>query len=91
VSEPTTLKIYAGADGEYTFYTDDGISQDYLAGRGTWIRMTWNDRTRQLTLEPGAPKGATNVAIARTFRVLLLPAGTTKEIRDVGTRIETRF
>ena len=53
--------------------------------------MTWNDRARQLTLEPGAPKGATNLATKRTFRVLLLPAGTTKDISYEGKRVEIRF
>ena len=32
VTDPTTLKIYSGADGEYTLYEDDGISQDYMKG-----------------------------------------------------------
>jgi alpha-glucosidase (family GH31 glycosyl hydrolase) len=91
VSEPTTLKVYTGADGQFTLYADDGISQDYLKARGTWIRMTWSDRTRRLSLEPGAPKGATNLATSRTFRVLLLPAGTTKDIRYDGKRVEIRF
>ena len=91
VTEPTTLKVYAGADGEFTLYADDGISQEYVEGRGTWIRMTWNDRAKRLTLEPGAPKGATNVATKRTFRVLLLPAGTTKDISYEGKRVEIRF
>ena len=91
VTEPTTLKVYAGADGEYTLYADDGISQEYLERRGTWIRMTWNDRARQLSLEPGAPKGATNLASKRAFRVLLLPSGKTKDIRYARKRVETRF
>jgi alpha-glucosidase (family GH31 glycosyl hydrolase) len=91
VTEPTTLKVFTGADGTYTLYADDGISQDYLQARGTWIRMTWNDRSRQLALEPGAPKGATNLATKRTFRVLVLPAGTTKEISYEGKRVEIRF
>jgi alpha-glucosidase (family GH31 glycosyl hydrolase) len=91
VSEPTTLRVYGGADGEFTLYADDGISQEYVAGRGTWIKMTWNDRARRLTLDPGAPKGATNVATKRTFRVLMLPAGTSKEISYEGKRVESRF
>lgn len=91
VTEPTTPKIYTGADGTYTLYVDDGISQEYVAARGTWIRMTWNDRARQLTLEPGAPKGATNLATKRTFRVRLLPVGTTKDISYEGKRFEIRF
>ena len=62
-------KVYRGADGQFTLYEDDGISQEYLKGRGIWTRIAWNDRTQQLTIEPGAPRGATNVATPRTFRV----------------------
>jgi alpha-glucosidase (family GH31 glycosyl hydrolase) len=91
VTEPTTLRVYAGADGEFTLYADDGISQDYLAARGSWIRMAWNDRTRRLSLGPGAPKGATNLVTPRTFRVLLLPAGTTRDVRYEGKPIALGF
>jgi alpha-glucosidase/alpha-D-xyloside xylohydrolase len=91
VAEPTTLKIFGGADGEFTLYADDGISQEYVEGRGTWIKMTWNERARRLTLEPGAPKGATNVATKRTFRAVLLPAGTSKDVSYDGKRVEIRF
>ena len=91
VTEPTTLRVYTGADGQYTLYADDGISLEYVASRGTWIRMTWNDRARQLSLEPGAPNGATNLATKRTFRVLLLPAGTTKDVAYDGKKVTLRF
>jgi len=91
VTEPTTLKIYSGADGAYTLYEDDGISQDYLKGRGTWTRIAWNDRTKQLTIAPGAPKGATNVVTTRLFKLLLLPDGTQKEVTYAGKRIQVTF
>jgi alpha-glucosidase (family GH31 glycosyl hydrolase) len=87
VTEPTTLRVYGGADGQYTLYEDDGISQEYLKGRGSWTRMTWNDRTRQLTLEPGAPAGATNEAVERRFRVELLPEGTRTDLTYRGRRL----
>ncbi len=91
VTEPTTLNVYTGADGRFTLYADDGISQDYLGGRGTWIRMAWDDRTRRLSLEPGAPAGTTNLATRRTFRVRLLPAGTTRDVSYEGTRVVSLF
>jgi alpha-glucosidase (family GH31 glycosyl hydrolase) len=91
VAEPTTLKVYRGADGAYTLYEDDGISQEYVKSRGSWTRLTWNDRTRQLTLEPGAPRGATNVPVKRTFRVQLMPEGTTKEVTYSGRRASVTF
>jgi alpha-glucosidase/alpha-D-xyloside xylohydrolase len=91
VHEPTTLRIYRGADGRYTLYDDDGLSQEYLHCRGSWIRMTWNDRTTSLTLEPGAPSGATNIVTPRTFRVQLLPEGVERTIHYVGKSLTIRL
>ena len=91
VSEPTTLKVYRGADGEYTLYDDDGISQDYLQNKGAWIRMTWNDAARSLTLAPGAPRGATNVVTPRVFKLQLLPEGAEATIRYSGKKMRVRI
>ena len=90
-SEPTTIRIYGGANGEYTLYDDDGVSQDYLKAQGTWTRITWNDRDKRLTIEPGAPKGMTNVAGTRAFRLLLLPEGTVRDVSYTGRRVQTSF
>ena len=79
VSGPTTLRVFPGANGDFTLYDDDGTSQQYLGGRGNWIRMTWTDATRTLTLEPGAPSGATDVVRPRAFRVVL-PDGRTNDV-----------
>jgi alpha-glucosidase/alpha-D-xyloside xylohydrolase len=91
VNEPTTLRVYRGADGQFTLYEDDGISQDYLSGRGTWTRMTWDEASRRLTIEPGPPPGATNLPVRRTFRVQLLPEGRTREAPYDGARVEVVF
>jgi alpha-glucosidase (family GH31 glycosyl hydrolase) len=91
VSEPTTLRVYRGANGQYTLYDDDGISQEYLKNRGTWTRMTWNDSARQLTIEPGAPAGATNIAAERRFRVMLMPEGTARDVTYSGRRVQITF
>ena len=52
--------------------------------------MAWNDQTRQLTLEPGAARGATNAGPARQFQVTL-PDGTTKAITYRGARVVVAF
>jgi len=90
VSGPTSLQVFPGANGAFTLYDDDGISQAYLAGRGNWIRMTWNDATRTLTLEPGAPAGATDVVRPRAFRVVL-PDGSAKDVSYSGRRVTAVF
>ena len=91
MSEPTTLKVYRGTNGDYTLYEDDGISQEYLKLRGSWTRLTWNDAARQLTIEPGPPRGATNVAVERRFRVMLMPEGTTRDVTYSGRRVQVTF
>jgi alpha-glucosidase/alpha-D-xyloside xylohydrolase len=91
VEEPTTLTIYSGADGDFTLYDDDGISQDYLQGKGIWIRMQWNDKARELTLKPGGPAGSANNAVSRKFKVRLLPEGIVKEIDYSGASIMHTF
>jgi hypothetical protein len=90
VTEPTTLLVYRGADGAFLLYDDDGISQQYLQGRGSWTRVSWNDGTRELTLEPAAPSGADNIVTPREFRARLFPEGTTTTVRYMGqrTRVE---
>jgi alpha-glucosidase/alpha-D-xyloside xylohydrolase len=92
VNEPTTLKIYSGADDQYTLYEDDGISQDYLKGKGTWTTITWNDKERKLSIQPGgASKGATNVAARKEFKVQLIPDGTTKRVSYNSRLLEVKF
>ncbi|MGH9204450.1 MAG: DUF5110 domain-containing protein, partial [Vicinamibacterales bacterium] len=91
VTEPTTLKVYRGANGNYTLYDDDGISQDYLRGRGSWTRLIWDDGARRLTIEPGPPPGSTNVMTAREFRVELVPDGSTRTVRYSGQRVALTF
>ncbi|HYN08934.1 MAG TPA: TIM-barrel domain-containing protein [Vicinamibacterales bacterium] len=91
VNEPTTLKVYRGANGGYTLYEDDDISQEYLKRTGSWTRLTWDDAARQLTIEPGAPRGATNLAAVRRFRVVLMPEGTAKDVTYSGRRVQVTF
>ena len=91
VTEPTTLRVYRGADGQFTLYEDDGISQEYLQGNGSWTRIAWNDREGQLTIEPGAPRGATNVVAERAFTVQVVPDGATRQVTYSGKRVQSRF
>jgi alpha-glucosidase (family GH31 glycosyl hydrolase) len=91
VGEPTTLRVYRGADGRFTLYDDDGISQDYLAGRGSWTRVTWSEVAKKLTIEPEGSGGATNAAAARRFRVLMLPDNTSREVLYSGSRVAFAF
>ena len=83
VDQPTTLKIYQGADGQTTLYDDDGISLDYLKGSSVETLLRWDDAAKRLTIEPQIKDSP-----ERTFNIELIPDGTTKEIRYAGQRLE---
>lgn len=69
--DPIALYVYAGADGEFTLYEDQGTTFDYEKGASSEIPIRWNDRTNTLTI--GARSGDFNGMLRqRTFRVVLV-------------------
>ena len=44
------IRIYPGADGEFTLYDDDGLTYDYEKGIFETILFSWNDRQNKLTI-----------------------------------------
>jgi alpha-D-xyloside xylohydrolase len=70
-ADPITLWVYAGADGSFTLYEDDGLTYGYEKGQFTRIPLRWNDATRTLTI--GKREGAyTGMPQTRTFEVVLV-------------------
>ena len=69
VSGPTILRIYPGADGEFSLYEDQGDTNDYLKGASAMIPIRWNEKTGTLILGsrqgsyPGMPQN-------RVFRIV---------------------
>lgn len=49
-AETIRLYVYAGANGEFTLYEDEGTNYGYEAGRYAVIPMVYDDATRQLTI-----------------------------------------
>ncbi len=70
-ADPITLYVYAGADGSFTLYDDQGTTFDYEKGAFAEIPIRWNDKTRTLTLgeRTGTYKGMLQT---RTFNVVLV-------------------
>jgi alpha-glucosidase/alpha-D-xyloside xylohydrolase len=90
VEEPTTIRIYAGANGQFRWYEDDGASQEYLNGKYAWTNLRWDDATQRLTIERDASEGTLELA-ARKLVVQLLPVGKSVEIHYDGRRAEVSF
>src|SRR5262249_13588883 len=90
VNEPTVLKVYSGAEGEFVLYDDDGFSLDYLRQVDSWIRIRWDDRVRTLTIEPDA-RSKMKSQQSRKFEVLVLPEGARKIVDYTGRRLRVEF
>lgn len=45
-----SIKIYTGEDGRFTFYNDDGVSNDYKKEIFDLIEFIWEDETSSLTV-----------------------------------------
>lgn len=88
IDEPTIIKIYEGADGEFTLYEDDGISLDYLEGAYTLIKISWDDDAKKLLIEPA--KGGLSRE-SRIFKVELLPQGRSQLLEYNNQRLEASF
>jgi alpha-D-xyloside xylohydrolase len=70
-SDPITLFVYAGDDGAFTLYEDDGVSFDYEKGAFATIPLRWDDARRTLTI--GKRQGTFPGMLGRrTFQVVLI-------------------
>jgi alpha-D-xyloside xylohydrolase len=68
------LRVYPGANGEFTFYEDENDTYNYEKGQYATFKFRWNDKLRQLTLTDrrGTFPG---MAARRAFRVVLVKPG----------------
>jgi alpha-D-xyloside xylohydrolase len=68
---PIMLYIYAGANGSFSLYEDDGHTYGYERGESSRIPIHWDDLTRTLTI--GARTGSyPGMPASRTFSVILV-------------------
>ena len=73
-ADPIELRIYPGADGDFTLYEDDGTTYGYEKGEHATIAMRWDDSTSTLTISErhGSFPG---ILEKRTFDVVLVGPG----------------
>lgn len=91
VTEPTQIRIYPGADGDFTLYDDDGATQAYVTGAATYTRFLWSDRARRLTIEPGVAQRPNARVAARRFDVVVGPGGAGRSLQYEGHRLQVSF
>jgi alpha-D-xyloside xylohydrolase len=65
------IRIYPGANGEFTLYEDENDNYNYEKGLFSTITMTWNDQSKTLTI--GERKGNfPGMFETRTFNIVIV-------------------
>jgi len=68
-ADPIELRVYPGADGEFTLYEDENDNDNYAKGSFAMIPIRWNEKTQTLTI--GDRRGKfPGMLRHRTFRVI---------------------
>ena len=90
VDAPLTIKIYPGANGEFTLYEDDGKTFDFRRGQWMGIRMGWDDTSKRLSL--ALAKGSRMLApYQRAIEVQLVTNGQTRKVNFTGRPVRVQF
>ena len=70
-ADPITLFVYAGANGAFTLYEDEGLNYNYEQGAFARIPIRWDETSRTLTI--GKRVGSfPGMLTERTFNVVLV-------------------
>ncbi len=86
------LRVYPGANGEFTLYEDEFDNYNYEQGAYTTIPMTWDDSNRTLTI--GSREGAYDGMLKnRKFRITCYGASKpiTKSVSYNGSRVVVKL
>ena len=72
-ADPMELRIYRGADGQFTLYKDEGDNYNYENGKYATIPISWNEASH--TLEIGKRTGGfPGMLKKRTFNIVWVSA-----------------
>ncbi len=89
VEDPLEVRIYPGADADFTLYEDDGDTYAYEKGASTRLPMHWDDAKRTLTV--GARSGSFPTMLGTRHLHVILPDGTQKASTYLGDKLEVVF
>ena len=79
------IRIYEGADGQFTLYEDEGDNYNYEKGKYATTELVWNDKTRTLTIKDrkGSYQG---MSAHLTFNIVLVNRN-----NGMGMEIPTKY
>ena len=83
------IRVYPGADGDFTLYEDEGDGYNYERGIYTTLSFHWDDHQRTLTI--GQRKGQYPGMITNRKFTVVLPDGTSQTVNYSGTEVKVQL
>lgn len=84
--DPLEVRVYPGADGQFTLYEDAGDNYDYQRGAYSRIPLRWDDRTR--TLFVGQRHGKFPGMLTVRHWHIVLPDGRSRDVLYQGAMLK---
>ena len=80
------LRLYPGANGDFTLYEDEGDNYNYEKGQYSTIAFHWNDKARTLTIDDR--KGSFPGMLTKRQFTIVLPDGKQKVVEYSGQKTQ---
>ncbi|MPT32036.1 MAG: DUF5110 domain-containing protein [Chryseobacterium sp.] len=92
-NEEITIKVYAGNDGNFTLYEDEGDNYNYEKGKYTLIPFKWNDKARKLLIDKrvGTYPGQNNHRIFNLEMIGINKEVITRKVSYEGNELTIQF
>ncbi len=85
-----TLYVYAGKNGEFTLYEDEGVNYNYEKGKFSTIGFTYNDTTKKLTVSKRKGKFE-GMSAERIFKVIYVTPSNAGGINKTESAITIKY
>jgi alpha-D-xyloside xylohydrolase len=80
------IRVYPGADGDFSLYEDEGTNYNYEKGLRSTIHFHWNDRKRELSM--GQRNGQfSGMLQSRQFKIVAVDSRSVHQVTYQGRRI----
>lgn len=88
-SDPLEVRVYPGANAQFSLYEDEGDNYDYQQGACSRIPMKWDDASRTFSL--GARDGTFPGMLQKRRLTVVLPDQTTRSLTYDGGAASVQF
>ena len=84
------VRIYPGADGDFSLYEDEGTNYNYEKGLRSTIHFHWNDKRRELSIEQRNGQFS-GMLQSRQFKIVAVDSNSAREVLYHGKTTAARL